>query len=348
MSHKECTKKKISHLPDVTGSNGVRISTGNPDSVSLDAQFVDSGGTLLSSNESSLRYRNICGSLAVVAFDKSVPTIRSAHAVGFGVLEYGKCVENQRREFVSGVALKPHLDPQTAVHELLGYEQLLNLGINTYVPIGVFPSNGGSNSVLVTEKKSSLVSLDNHFWKSLALTSSEEESYEAENNISIIKKIAVLLANLHVNGIFLPDGQIKNFALNPAGVVGAIDPENIIYKNPRDYDTSSIVISHFEKLIKSLIFKSDNTLDEGSEQDQDKIYGVGFLSMMPSARVRSIIIDILINPYLDELDTHAIQVDSNDNYEFAEQMREEINEFLSHNTNWPSHIVNAATTRSSH
>jgi hypothetical protein len=210
----------------------------------------------------------------------------SAHGVGFGWLE----APHARRP----VAYKPFSRPGNALHEIQGYQTLHELGIETYTPLGAFPSVERGQWVVLTEFREDLVSLDRDQWIVGRAATTFGEVEVAERNGETVKGIGELMAFIHSHGIYHPDGQIKNWAKTPDGKIGIIDTEHLTRVALGDHNAVTLAWQDIEKLTRSLIA----VRHEGQD---GSIFGVGMLHGMPLALARSSIQELIIQPYLESL-----------------------------------------------
>ena len=105
-----------------------------------------------------------------------------------------------------------------------------------------------------------------------------------------------------------------------------------------------MVWENVEKLIKSLVFKTDIKAinDTPGSEEPDKIFGVGMLHDMPTEQVRNFAVTVIINNYLNSLDENAISMDTENAYRYADFIRKRFLERLANDNSWPSHIVRAS------
>lgn len=260
---------------------------------------------------------------------KKIEERRSAHGVSFGRLVGYKPTKG-RQGHVLSVAMKPFGSAEKAVHELQGYQVLQELEVETYNPVGVFPSKKLENYIVLTEKRNDLMSLDRDSWVHGRQVQNEADVEIAERNTKTVIEIAELLAWLHINGVFHPDGQVKNFAVTDYGKVGVIDPENLVARPLLHFDTATRQAEDFEKLIKSLV--RDNK-DEPVEEDQgDKIFGVGMLAGMANDQIKKCVDELVVNPYKDALEKYVYERDGN--LEQAVMLSTAIDSFAERQPDW--------------
>ncbi|CAN5717041.1 hypothetical protein BH23PAT2_BH23PAT2_04340 [soil metagenome] len=243
-------------------------------------------------------------SLHVVTLNKIIESKRSAHGVGFGSLKFIGETALGGKEGGAGsvaVALKPFNDPETAMQEMYGYVALKALGVETFDPIGVFPAAHGEHYIMISEKRNDLLSLDRDKWIPGGYVVDEETAATAKRNAVIVGDIADMLGYIHVNGVYHPDGQIKNWARTPEGEIGVIDTENLRKEDIGHSDSVSLAWNDIEKLTKSLILLSSDEELENDDATVDKIYGVGMFAGLPTAQARKQIESLIIQPYLESL-----------------------------------------------
>jgi hypothetical protein len=258
---------------------------------------------------------------------KQMSRERSAHGVSFGRF-LGHRPGRVGLKHTASVALKSFGDPLTAVREITGYGVLSKLGIETYRPIGIFPEPKSDKFIVVTEKRKGLVSLDQDEWILGRRVYSEQSAEIASRNTRTVKEIACLMAKLHGNGIFVPDGQIKNFAVTEYGKIGAIDLENIQIVDLLNHDSAGLAWNDFEKLVRSLMIDS-------SSDYEDKIFGVGMLSGMTNIDLRRCFEELILEPYINQLTELSIngQVHSDQANLLAENL---LNNYFIMDKEWPS------------
>lgn len=268
---------------------------------------------------------------------KTVERRRSAHEVGFGAFVHRTKVNRKGRSIEQAVALKPFVRPEKALHEMDGYLTLAALGIETFEPIGVFPAKDGDHFVSVTKKRNDLTSLDRALWVKGRMVIDEASAETAQDNNATVIGISSLLGFIHAHGVFHPDGQIKNYAKTPQGVVGIIDTENLIVSELGDQNSFENAWHDIEKLVKSLIISTQHN------EDVD-VFGVGMFYGLPLESVRKSIEELIIAPYLDSLATQSETAD--------ERARNHINELYEgvydrffNETNWPDHFIQASHLR---
>lgn len=266
--------------------------------------------------------------------EKIIESSRSAHAVGFG--RYIGWLPNKGRSGnLLEVALKPFVDPESALREFQEYRRIGHLGVQTFQPVGVFPAKSGDHFVGVTKKRHDLMSLDRDEWVVGRNVNTEEEAEIAERNSQTVKDIAEGFAYIHAQGIFHPDGQIKNWAVTPAGKIGIIDTENM-HAMPQDgretgNDALEYAWNDLEKLVKSLVLDS---------KDEDaKMFGVGMFARMNLVHVRSGLEQLLITPYLETLLIMNETADNPAAKKHIEALFEGIASRFYDDKQWPQHYV---------
>jgi hypothetical protein len=222
------------------------------------------------------------------------------------------------------VAIKPFSRPEDALHELNGYDVLQQHGVETFDPLGVFPAEHTDSFIVLTKKRSSLMSLDRDDWVVGRSVSSAVEAEQAQRNTKTVQEIAVLLAKLHNGGVFLPDGQIKNFAVTTDGKVGAIDTENILVKPVGDLDSPALAWNDISKLTRSLV--APNT------EDVDKVFGVGMLAGLSLVDLRESCDELIMTPYIAALSEHA---DASETIDHGYSIAMHVHDRFYADTNWP-------------
>lgn len=229
--------------------------------------------------------------------DKQIDFKRSAHGVSFGRLIGAKPSKDNRQGSLLQVAFKPFDRSDKALQEMSGYLKLQEIGIETFDPVGVFPSEHFGNYIVVTKKRDDLMSLDRDSWIVGRQPTNKGEAEIAERNQETVIDIGKTFARLHAHGVYHPDGQIKNFAVTPDGEIGVIDTENLDFEplDPNGPDVAAKAWNDIEKLVKSLIMV-------GSDKDGEKIYGVGMLHRLGLPQVRQSIEQLIIRPYIQELE----------------------------------------------
>lgn len=215
--------------------------------------------------------------------DKVIEERRSAHNVGFGLHE----TKTRKR---TAVAYKPFNDEVVALREFHGYNKLKELGVETFEPIAIYPAKDGDHFVFISKKRDDFQSLDRDEWVVGRKVVDERTAEIANRNNETVQDISKILAFIHANGVFHPDGQIKNFAITQTGVVGIIDTENLTQRELGDSDTLDLMWNDMTKFVSSLI------LDSGEKNDL-KRFGVGMFANMSLVDVRRGIEELVIKPY---------------------------------------------------
>jgi tRNA A-37 threonylcarbamoyl transferase component Bud32 len=224
--------------------------------------------------------------------DKIVEEKRSAHGVSFGrfILRQMPGVPRDRRNKLS-VAMKPFGSASHAARECAGYMMLAQHGIETFSPVGIFEAKDASSLVVITEKRNDFVSLDRDLWIEGLQVRTTQEVEILNRNTRTVNEISQLMAYIHAFGLFHPDGQIKNWAVDQAGTIGIIDTENFEELSLHHPNTAEMATADIEKLIKSLI----------NSQRENKIYGVGLLSGLSDTTVRNYVEKNIVEPYVEVL-----------------------------------------------
>ena len=187
--------------------------------------------------------------------DKMIDERHSAHQVTFGIF-VGERTTKKGNHVIGktlSAAMKPFGEPEHAVNEYLGYQVLQRLGIETFQPVGVFPSRHHNNFVVVTKTRGDIIGLELDDWVKGMQPEKPGDVETLERNKQTVKEVAKILAWTHINGVFLPDGQIKNFIATASGQVGVIDTENLKVKPIEHEDTEGLQGEDFTKLIRSFI-----------------------------------------------------------------------------------------------
>lgn len=265
---------------------------------------------------------------------KTVERARSAHEVGFGALVCRATLLPKGKRPEQAIALKPFVRAEKALHEVNCYRVLAELGVETFEPIGVFPAKKGNHYVAITKKRNNLTSLDRDKWIISRKVIDEASAEIAQRNNDTVMGISQLLAYIHLKGIYHPDGQIKNYAKTPKGVIGIIDTENLIVSHQKDPNALEYAWHDIEKLVKSLII---------STQDKENVdvFGVGMLYGMNLDGLRNSIEELIIDPYLDSL-SKSINSASEAEIAHINVLYEGIyNRFFS-SQRWPSYIMRAS------
>lgn len=266
---------------------------------------------------------------ARVSPDKVIEERRSAHQVGFGVmLDCERSFKGKPRKH--SVAFKPFNSPEDAVKEVRGYLTLKELGVETYDPVGIFPSADKEHYVVVTQKRADLTSLDNDTWVVGRRVVDEATDEISKRNSETVKSIAAELAYIHSNGVFHPDGQIKNYAITPDGKTGIIDTENLTKIEINGHSEGDRAWYDIEKLVKSLIV---NTQD----QEDATLFGVGMLHGMPLNDTRRCLEELVISPYTNALLEQLDDCDEN-REQYIQNIYDGVERMFS-DKNWPEHFI---------
>lgn len=264
--------------------------------------------------------------------DKQIDFKRSAHGVSFGRLIGRRPTKDNRQGTLLQVAFKPFDRSDKALQEMSGYLKLQEIGIETFDPVGVFPSEHFGNYIVVTKKRDDLMSLDRDTWVVGRQPTTKGEAEIAERNQQTVIDIGKTFARLHAHGVYHPDGQIKNFAVTPDGEIGVIDTENLDFV-PIDAgspDVAAKAWNDIEKLVKSLILV-------GSDKDDEKIFGVGMLHRLGLPQVRQSIEQLIIMPYIQELEALAEQ--EGVERERITKLYDGIVDRFYKEENYPSHLI---------
>jgi hypothetical protein len=267
--------------------------------------------------------------------DKVTQEIISAHQVGIGML-YGykrkagpngiPVTDTSKRGNIMSVAMKPFRDMDKAANEYMGYQILRSIGIETFDPVGIFPSNDGETSVVITKYRSDLKGLDQDTWLVGRRVTSQEDIKTHELNTKTVKEIAEVLAILHSNGVFHPDGQIKNYAITENGQVGVIDTENLTVVDDDFELASAHAWRDIQKLMRSLI---KSTKEDGT-------YGVGMLAGMSNETLRNCFEELFLDPYTNKL----AELSNEKNAQRIEELYDGLIENYHHDVDsWPSSLV---------
>ena len=118
------------------------------------------------------------------------------------------------------------------------------------------------------------------------------------SNLAAVRDIAKVMARMHLNGIFHPDGQIKNFAVTNTGTIGVIDTENLFQVDIIQHNPYPYVIKDIEKLMRSLVEKA---VTHNIKTDQDKLYSVGLFYNNSNNLTRSKYHDLFLVPYTEQI-----------------------------------------------
>lgn len=335
MSNKTLEKPTIQNLPEQwqhapsTNSPYFTIENCQTDEFSEQLVMLNAGRAAIVASEVSL-VRNIRD--VRVNLSKTVERRRSAHEVGFGMLVLRPNIDGKRDSYP--VAFKPFSRPERALHETLGYLTLVDMGVETYSPIGVFPSKVGDHYVAVTKKRSDLISLDRDKWVIGRKVVDEATSEITQRNSQTVSDISRLLGYVHSKGVFHPDGQIKNYAKTPKGNIGIIDTERLIMNGLNHNSAAELAWIDIEKLVNSLLI---STLDNS---DTD-VFGVGMFYGMPLRGVRRSIEDLILVPYLDSL-TEQLPSSSADGATHINNLYESVCDRFYKEDTWPAYFIQSS------
>lgn len=219
-------------------------------------------------------------------FDSTV----SAHGVQFGRIIGTRWGEGGRTKTTSGVAIKPTGGLHEALHEAAGYQKLEALGVPTYCPVAIVTTRDGS--FVITRRRNGLISLDQDRWVRGMEPVDEKGVEDLERNLATVRDISQTMAWVHVNGLFLPDGQVKNWAVTPEREVGAIDPEKHEQLALGHNDAPERMWADIIKLYKSLRL---------SHADPEGIYGVGLFHNVSPGMLEQLFVTYTLNPYIEAL-----------------------------------------------
>lgn len=219
---------------------------------------------------------------------KVIEKQRSAHEIAFGRLLKRRVDKQSSLGHQMYVALKPFYDDRSALHEMLGGMRLASLGVPTYEPVGVFRAVSG-NSLLLTKASDTLMGLDRDNWVQSRHVTSEQDAVDAERNNKTVRDIAGVMAWLHVNGVFHPDGQIKNWGVTPTGQIGVFDMERHLVNMESGRDAVQLAWGDIDKLTASLV----------SARKDTGVYGVGMLHNLGPKDLKKSVRELIIDPYID-------------------------------------------------
>lgn len=235
---------------------------------------------------------------------KIIDESRSAHAVGMGrILKHRRTKQNKVGNALN-VAIKPFNDIDKAANEVWGYWQLQDLGIETFDPVGIFSDSHDRDPLVLTKKRNDFTSLDRDEWIIGGSVTNDQDEKQHQKNLAAVTDIAKIMAKMHVNGIFHPDGQIKNFAVTNTGVIGVIDTENLFKIDTSIQNPSSYAIKDIEKLMRSLVGKA---VTQAIQNDQDKLYSVGLFHGNNNGLIRSKYHDLFLVPYTEQIEQEINQ-----------------------------------------
>ena len=229
---------------------------------------------------------------------KIIDESRSAHAVGMGrILKHRRTKQNKVGNAMN-VAIKPFNDIDKAANEVWGYWQLQDLGIETFDPVGIFSDPFTAEPLVLTKKRNDFTSLDRDEWIAGGSVQNDQEERQHHKNLAAVRDIARVMARMHLNGIFHPDGQIKNFAVTNTGVIGVIDTENLFQIDLTQQNPYPYAIKDIEKLMRSLVEKA---VTQNIKTDQDKLYSVGLFHKNSNNMTRSKYHDLFLVPYTEQI-----------------------------------------------
>src|SRR5579864_61677 len=130
---------------------------------------------------------------------KVIEKSRSAHGVTFGRFLSRRPKKEASVGTLLNVAMKPFSDPIAALLEMHGYKVLQDLGIETFNPVGVFPSKNFGNYIMVSEKRNDLMSLDRDDWVVGRQVTSSRDAEIADRNTRTVKEVSATLAQMHLH-----------------------------------------------------------------------------------------------------------------------------------------------------
>ncbi|MCA9331314.1 hypothetical protein KC968_00060 [Candidatus Saccharibacteria bacterium] len=262
---------------------------------------------------------------------KTIDSQRSAHGVSFGRFVARAPHARKGLRTLVDVAVKPFDDAPTALNEMHGYHVLDELGVETFQPVGIFPAQHGDHFIAMSRTRRDMQSLDRDTWVVGRRVNSAATAETAERNTQTIIEIAETMAYIHANGVFHPDGQIKNWSVTADGTVGVIDTENLTQVEIGSVDAPELAWYDISKLVKSLILEN--------QDEEDKMFGVGMLAGMAIGQVRENIQELIVAPYVDAL-VGMISDDNLQQYQHIENLVESVtNRFHVLEPNWPEHLV---------
>ncbi|GAC1500539.1 MAG: hypothetical protein NVS1B10_04220 [Candidatus Saccharimonadales bacterium] len=294
---------------------------------------LESGNTLVAPSFESVLKKT---KTVEIYKDKLIEERRSAHGVTFGRLITSRTVadrtDHPAMKLAYSVALKPFVSSEDAVREMRGYFTLQNLNVPTFEPVGIFQAAKGEHFVGMTIKNNDLLSLDQHKWVKGRAIRSENEVYLAEHNDQQVRGISETLAFIHANGVFHPDGQIKNFVATASDKIGVIDTEKQIIRPLGDDEANQIAWQDIEHLVKSLII-------DNYAENKGKLFGVGMLANLPLQVVRASIEDLIIHPYIAKLESLLDDDPDTIQAQQIECLYDGISEKFYSDTVWPQHFI---------
>lgn len=320
------------HLPEISSVRGLELAAGSFDlERGEQLKALSIGVPVVAAEFADITSRT---NKVDIHPEKIIEERRSAHRLGFGRL-IGWLPHKGRSGSLLEVALKPFMDPEAALREFQEYRRLGHLGVETFQPVGVFPAKTGEHFIGITKKRQDLMSLDRDEWVVGRNVSTEEEAETAERNSQTVKDIAVGFAYIHAQGVFHPDGQIKNWAVTPTGKIGIIDTENMhaipIDGREAGNDALEYAWNDIEKLVKSLVL---DTKDEDA-----KMFGVGMFARLDLVHVRSGLEQLFITPYLETLLTMSDFTDSKVDKKHINDLFEGVANRFYDDKQWPQHYI---------
>jgi hypothetical protein len=262
--------------------------------------------------------------------DKRIVAKHSAHEVTFGRLLAHRANGKERKDRpVLSVAYKPFKSAAKAVQELQGYKVLQALGVETFDPVAVIPSEEQGSFVVVTRKRDDLMSLDRDEWVVGRQPHDLREVEIHQRNSDTVKNIAEMFAYLHSNGVFHPDGQVKNFAVTARGTVGVIDTENLHVQATDSIDMPQLAWNDLQKFVKSLIISN-------LEEDSEGILGVGMLANMGLPQLRASVQELIIDPYMKALEG---RIEKGADEDQLTELAYYIHDRFQRDAHWPMNLV---------
>lgn len=262
--------------------------------------------------------------------EKTIENRRSAHGVSFGQF-VGWLPTKSKFDSLLKVAIKPFNNPEDALREFTGYRLLGNLAVESFEPVGIFPAKEGSHFISMTKTRKDLVSIDRDEWVVGRRVDSESTAEITERNTRTVQDVSRVLAYVHANGVFHPDGQVKNWAVTPEGNIGIIDTENLQKREIGHGDSSELAWQDINKLVKSLILNS---------KDSDaKMFGVGMLHGLPLNQLRESIEELIIFPYVEELMRLSVNAPDEVMRRHEHNLFEGIMDHFYNDLAWPQHYL---------
>lgn len=209
----------------------------------------------------------------------------SAHGVFFGVLNFTPIDEDVYDGDEGGlaVAVKEYESrPKKVYNEYYYLNLLYERGFNTLRPLALV--RGPNSNYLITMYDPSYATLDNFRW---ALYSGTEE-YESEA-APRLEKVAAGLAELHAEGIFHGDCQVKNLGITENGEFRVVDLERAFHVELDELQTSSGV----EKFVEGAFHDLEQFCKSLNRKD--------FLRNSTSPIYSSEMMGRIVSPYLENL-----------------------------------------------